>query len=183
MNKSTIRFSCLPRTEPPPAFVGKVIDVFRAHEQAISTTLLTKGKTSNEVLTILEPDLSLLGFEVEKGKTTSSKIFRPVFFGENGRPTKVFQIDAFHPEWKCGLEVEAGRAWMGNAIYRDLIQAMVMVSVEHLCLAVSNSYKYQLKQRKTVTSSADYDETVAVADALYGHTRVRIPYGLTIVGY
>jgi hypothetical protein len=32
--------------------------------------------------------------------------------------------------------VEAGRAWMGNAIYRDLLQALVMVQVDHLILAV-----------------------------------------------
>jgi len=30
---------------------------------------------------------------------------------------------------------------MGNAIYRDLIQALVMVQVDHLVLAVSNIYK------------------------------------------
>ena len=71
------------------------------------------------------------------------KIDRPVFFGENGIPALRYQIDAYHPVWKCGLEVEAGRAWMGNAIYRDLIQALVMVQVEHLVLAVSNVYRYQ----------------------------------------
>jgi hypothetical protein len=60
---------------------------------------------------------------------------RPVFFGENGMPTLSYQIDAYHPEWRAGLEVEAGRAWMGNAIYRDLIQALVMVQVDHVVLA------------------------------------------------
>jgi hypothetical protein len=63
-----------------------------------------------------------------------------VFFGENGIPTLRYEIDAYHPEWKCGLEVEAGRGWMGNAVYRDLVQAAVMVGVEYLCLAVSNVY-------------------------------------------
>jgi hypothetical protein len=41
-----------------------------------------------------------------------------------------------------GLEVEGGRGWMGNAVYRDLVQGAVMVGVEHLCLAVSNVYRY-----------------------------------------
>jgi hypothetical protein len=104
-----------------------------------------------------------------------------VFFGEDGRPTLRYQIDAYHPNWRCGLEIEAGRAWMGNAVYRDLVQAMVMVQVDHLCLAVPNGYRYKSGGRDTV--SADYKNTVEVAEALFGHTRVRIPYGLTVIGY
>lgn len=70
---------------------------------------------------------------------------------------------------------------MGNAVYRDLIQALVMVNVDHLILAVANSYKYQSGGKQTI--SYDYENTVAVADALYGHTRMRLPYGLTVLGY
>jgi hypothetical protein len=62
-----------------------------------------------------------------------------VFFGENGVPELRYQIDAYSPAWKYGLEVEAGRGWMGNAIYRDLVQAMVMVQVDHLVLAARTS--------------------------------------------
>ena len=29
------------------------------------------------------------------------------------------------------------RAWLGNAVYRDLVQAAVMVVVDYLCLAMS----------------------------------------------
>jgi hypothetical protein len=57
-------------------------------------------------------------------------------------PQLRYQIDAYHAKWKCGLEIEAGLAWMGNAIYRDLLQALVMVEVNHLVLAVPNTYKY-----------------------------------------
>lgn len=83
-------------------------------------------------------------------------------------PTLKYQIDAYHAEWRCGLEVEAGRAWMGNAVYRDLIQALIMVQVDHLVLAVPNAYKYKTSGRSV--SSTDYASTVAVATALYGHT-------------
>jgi hypothetical protein len=179
--KSTVRYSCFPRTEPPPDFVGDIVEIFRRHEDQLSTLNLSQGKKSDEVLAVLQPGLLVLGFEVEKSKSGADKILRPVFYGENGTATLTYQVDAFHPEWKCGLEVEAGRAWMGNAVYRDLIQAMVMVRVDHLCLAVPNIYKYQSGGRPA--SSNDYANTVAVADALYGHMRVRIPYGLTIVGY
>jgi hypothetical protein len=70
---------------------------------------------------------------------------------------------------------------MGNAVYRDLIQAMVMVDLEHLILAVPMIYKYQSSGR--ATSSKDYDNTISVADALYSHTRIKMPYSLTIIGY
>jgi hypothetical protein len=41
------------------------------------------------------------------------------------------------------LEVEAGRATMGNAIYRDLIQGAPMVDARHLALAVPVEYRYK----------------------------------------
>lgn len=133
------------------------------------------------MLQILRPGLEELGFQVEKGKDRSDKIERPVFYGENGIPTIRYQIDAYHGEWRCGFEVEAGRAWMGNAIYRDLVQALIMVQVDHLALAVSHSYKYQTGGKTTISS--DYRNTCTVADALYGHSRLELPYGLTVIGY
>jgi len=70
---------------------------------------------------------------------------------------------------------------MGNAVYRDLIQALVMVELEHLILALPISYKYMTRGRQTI--SRDYENSVAVADALYGHSRIRMPFGLTVIGY
>lgn len=181
MAKSAIRFTSFPRTEPPPPFIADVVPVFRQHERAISTLVLAKGLTSDQVLAELREELVGLGFNVELNKTKAGRIERPVFYGQNGIPALQYQIDAYHPEWRCGLEVEAGRAWMGNAVYRDLVQAMVMVQVDHLCLAVPNCYKYKTGGRSTI--STDYKNTLAVADALYGHSRLRVPYGLTIIGY
>jgi hypothetical protein len=176
-----VRFTSFPQTDPPPPFVAKVIDVFQKYESKISTGRLSKGLTSDQVLAVVSTDLAGLGFQVETGKTTGGKIDRPVFFGENGVPIRRYQIDGYHPEWRCGLEVEAGRAWMGNAVYRDLIQACVMVDVDHLCLAVSNRYRFKSGNRDVV--SADYDHTLSVASALYGHSRFKLPYGLTVIGY
>ena len=114
------------------------------------------------------------------GKRATEKVRRPVFFGD-GTPDLQYEIDAFHPEWRCGLEIEAGRAWMGNAVYRDLIQALVMVEVDVLALAVPNGYRYQSGGKTTV--SKDYANTCAVANALFGHSRIRMPYGLLVIGY
>lgn len=181
MIKSSIRYSTFPRTEPPASFAEQVISIFQKHELSISTLSLKKGLRSDEVLAILRADLLTVGFEVEGGKRKGQKIERPVFYGENGAPTVRYQIDAYHPTWRCGLEVEAGRAWMGNAVYRDLIQASVMVNMDHLILAVPLTYKYLNADRAAISN--DYDNTRALADALYGHSRLQLPYHLMVIGY
>ena len=104
-----------------------------------------------------------------------------MFFGENAEADLQYEVDAWHPEWLAGLEVEAGRAWMGNAIYRDLVQALVMVDMKHLILAVSQTYYYETKRKPT--SSRDYKNTVSVAQALYGHSRIDMPFSLSVIGY
>ena len=181
MQPTKIRFTCFPRTEPPPKFTDDIAFIFQKYEDQIGTLHLEKGKTSNEVLTILRDDLVALGFEVESGKKKQDKISRPVFFGENGLPTLNYEIDAYQPLWRCGIEIEAGRAWMGNAIYRDLVQGLVMVQVDILILAVPNSYKYLSGGRSVISN--DYDNTISVAESLYGHSRFHFPYRLIIIGY
>lgn len=57
----------------------------------------------------------------------------------------------------------------------------MMVDVDWLCLAVSNTYKYNSGGRQVV--SRDYENTVQLADALYGHTRMRMPFNLLVIGY
>lgn len=181
MPDSTIRYICFPRTEPPPDFARKIAEVFRGYENSIETVHLVKGLTSDGVLKVIRDDLVSLGFEVEKGKRKGQKIERPVFFGEDGQPELRYEVDAFHSEWRCGLEVEAGRAWMGNAVYRDLIQALVMVQLDTLFLAVPNAYKYKTGGR--LATSNDYNNARKVIETLFSHTRFRFPYGLVLLGY
>lgn len=176
-----VRFSTFPRTEPPANFISEVIAAFERHSKEIDTAQLKRGLTSDQALTVLRADLLALGFEVEAGKRVEDKIKRPVFFGENAQPDLQYEVDAWHPEWRAGLEIEAGRAWMGNAIYRDLIQALVMVEMDHLILAVPKTYNYKTSGRKTI--SRDYDHTVSVAQALYGHSRIAMPFSLCVIGY
>ena len=176
-----IRFSTFPRTQTPPRFVPDLIKRFEEHEPDIGTVRHEKGLTSDTLLAVLRPDLIELGFEVEAGKRAQDKIMRPVFFGENAQPELQYQVDAWHPGWLAGLEIEAGRAWMGNAVYRDLVQALVMVDMEHLILAVPQLYRYKTGGR--ATSSRDYTNTVAVAQALYAHSRVEMPFSLCVIGY
>ena len=177
-----IRFSTFPPTESPADFISEIVATFERHTDEIDTVQLEKGLRSNQVLAKLRKDLFALGFEVETSKSAEGKIKRPVFFGENARPDLQYEIDAWHPEWRAGLEVEAGRAVMGgNAIYRDLIQALVMVEMDHLILAVPKLYRYKSKGKKA--SSKDYEKTVSVAKALYGHSRIAMPFSLCVIGY
>lgn len=178
---STIRYSTFPRTILPPRIAETVADIFRNSEPDISTVELTKGLKSDKVLDAVRPGLVRAGFTVESNKTSKGTIDRPVFFGENGKPSLNYQVDAYHNEHECGLEVEAGRSFMGNAFYRDLIQAMVMVKVSTLVIALPNTYKYKSGGRDVV--SKDYENACSVADALYGHSRLRIPFNLVILGY
>lgn len=176
-----IRFTSYPRTVPPPSFVRDIVDVFVSHELDISTISLAKGLDSNGVLGVLRHDLVSLGFDVEKSKKDDDKIKRPVFFGENGEAALQYEVDAYHPEWRCGMEVEAGRAWMGNAFYRDIVQALVMVEVDTLVVALPNAYKYQNSGRPAVSN--DYEKATNVAQAVFGHSRVQMPYSLVVIGY
>ena len=56
-----------------------------------------------------------------------------------------------------------------------------MVDLDYLCLAVPVVYKFQTGGR--TGTSRDYENARAVADALYGHTRLRLPYRLLVIGY
>lgn len=176
-----IIFCSFPKTERPKDFSINVANIFKTHIASISTVDLAKGLESDEVLEKLRTDLEALGFEVEKSKKKIDKIHRPVFFGDNGEPTVSYEIDAFHKEWKCGLEIEAGRAWMGNAVYRDLVQSLVMVELEHLILAVPQTYKYNSNGKSLI--SKDYENAKNLIDTIFSHTRFRLPYSLTLIGY
>lgn len=177
----SIRYQTFPRTIAPPSFAEQVAGVFRKHESEISSTVLQEPLSSDQCLERLHDDLVGLGFQCESGKTASGKINRPITYGENGAPEVNYDIDAYHPDWEAALEVEAGRAWMGNAVYRDLIRASVMVQVRYLILAVPNEYKYKSSGRSTV--SKDYTNTRDLADALYRHSSFQLPYGLVLIGY
>lgn len=173
------RFRSFPSTRPPPDFVAKVVQSFVQKEMEVSTVTLPKGMESDKVLKSIGPGLQAIGFELELGK--SRRIPRPVFFGENGEWSLHYEIDGFHPAWRCGLEVEAGRALGGNAVFRDLFQAMVITEIDHLILAVPLLYRRRSGGR--LNRYEDYKKTVAIAEALYGHDRIRMPYGLTVLGY
>lgn len=97
-----------PKSDEPPPFVRSVVAVFQGCEADLHAR--SNELVSNEVLALLRPGLSQLGFRVESGKRKAEKIHVPVLFGRRGAVEKAFEADAWHEEQRMVVEVEAGEA-------------------------------------------------------------------------
>lgn len=172
-----------PAYTPPPDWVLPVVGVFSAAQNEIDSAVAhAKRMESDAVLGVIAPGLTELGFAVEQGKKKDGKLPRPVFFGDEGKVVRNYEIDAFSAEHGIALEVEAGRATMGNAIYRDLIQAALMVDARFLVLGVPVEYRYKTGTRTAKEPS--YAKTYTVVEAIYGSPRLTLPFdGLLLIGY
>lgn len=178
------RWRFFPAFQPPPAWARDLTGIFMSSRPAIDSMVEhPKRMESNDVLRILADDLETkMGFTVERGKKRLGKLPRPVFFGDEGSYLRTYEIDAFEPTNGIALEVEAGRATMGNAIYRDLIQGSLMVDARFLALAVPLEYRYQSGAR--LTREPSYTKTYSVVEAIYGSPRLTLPFdGLLLIGY
>lgn len=111
---------------PAPDWAESVLKAFGAARSTIDSST-NRGVTSDAALAALQPGLKKLGFEVERGKGAGQKIWRPVLFGENGKPVVAYEVDGFHDAEEIVLEVEAVRGAANNADYRDLVRASLMV--------------------------------------------------------
>lgn len=120
-----------------------------------------KRMESDEVLRAIADEFEEgMGFTVERGRARLGKLPRPVLFGDEGTYLRTYEIDAFQADLGIALEVEAGRATMGNAIYRDLIQGSLMVDARFLALATPVEYRYRSGAR--VARERSYDKTYSV---------------------
>lgn len=179
MAETRTSFRSFPSTQPPPEIVQRVVEVFEQNHEAIAPASAGNRFGSNKVLAVLRNDLVATGFDVELSKKDADKLQRPVFFGEGGRPSLHYEVDAYHPGARCGLEVEAGRGLSGgNAFYRDIVQAMVMIDVDHLIICLLHRYS-----GGSGRGSSDYAKAVSIAESIYAHNRVKLPFGLTVIGY
>jgi hypothetical protein len=177
------RWRYFPSYAAPPAWVDSLVSVFNSNQAQIdSAVVFEKRMESDDVLSVVAPGLADLGFAVEQGQKKVGKLPRPVFFGDEGTFLRTYEIDAFEPQHGIALEVEAGRATMGNAIYRDLIQGSLMVDARFLVLAVPVEYRYKSGVRTTREPS--YTKTYSVVEAIYGSPRLSLPFeGLLLIGY
>jgi hypothetical protein len=173
------RWIYFPRSEEPPNWVSGVISVF--HEQRAQLDTATIHNKSDVALSIVRPGLERLGFRVEGGEEEPI-IYRPVHFGEGGVADRQYQIDSYHSDLRIGLEVEAGRSIRGNAIYRDIIQASLIVNLDFFVLAIPQRYRFNLKSKAQEDKPFEYGLTVL--DAIYSSGRFRLPLkGLLFVGF
>jgi hypothetical protein len=166
-----------PARSPAPNWVADVVATFAAARPEIDSRT-NRGVTSDAALQVLRPALRKLGFIIEASKAKADKIWRPVLFGEVGRPLVAYEVDGFQPEHGIVLEVEAGRGAANNADYRDLIRASLMVDAEYLVLAMMLRYT---AGRTTVRS---YEQTRDRIDAVYASERLTLPLkGILLIGY
>lgn len=170
-----------PRSEVPPDWVGPVTVAFKKVRAEIDSSVV-QGLKSDGVLGQLADGLVELGFEVESGKQKADRIRRPVLYGNRGSERVSYEIDAWHDEFGIVVEVEAGRAMMGNAVYRDLVRASLIVGARFLVLAVMSEYRYRSGARKS--RSRDFESAEAQLDAVYSSGRLQLPFdGVLLVGY
>ena len=166
----------------PPGWTNDILELFRKNRDKIDTTRGLQKK-SDEVLSIIRPDLTNIKFTVEKGKRNEDKIIRPVLFGEMGVFAHKYDIDAFREDDGIMLEVEAGRAIKGNAIYRDLIHMSLMVDAKYAVIAMPLSYKHK-GAKSALVEVASYETGKRLLEAIFASQRLTLPFdGILLIGY
>ena len=136
--------------------------------------------TSDAALEHLRPGLEALGYTVESGKRHDQKIHRPVLFGEDGVVVVKYEVDAYHPEHRVVVEVEAGRGAANNADYRDLVRASLMVDADYLVLAMMQRYR----SGDAGNEMRSYNRTRDRIDAIYASERLMLQLeGILLIGY
>ena len=176
---SDIEYYSYPSTRRPPPIAAEVVRAFRSLEPEISTVALSREDSlkSDGVLETVRPDLETAGFEVETGKGADNLVHRAATFGKNGRRDHGYEVDGYHEEERCVIEVEAGRAWDSNHTHRNLIRAMTMVGVEVLVMAVPREYKH------TNGTTRAFEKSRRIVETLYRSDRVDVPFELVLLGY
>jgi hypothetical protein len=130
-----------PTRSRPPTWSTDFVAVV-ADRRAEIDSRATSGVRSDQVLGELRPGLELLGYRVEMSKRRTDTVRRPVLFGDQGAEVVTYEVDAVHDELGILVEIEAGRRAMGNAVYRDLVHASLIVEARYLALGVMSEYRY-----------------------------------------
>ena len=165
-----------PNNLRPSDELRELATAFDRHMEEISST--NHSLSSNDVLAVVADDLEANGYLVEKSKRAEDLIRMPVLFGEQGALEKEFCADAYHPEARIVLEVEAGRAVANNQFLKDLFEACMMEDSEYLCIAVRKQYA------GGGVNSQDYDRVCAFLRTLYASNRLQLPLkGVMVLGY
>lgn len=168
-----ISYQLFPRSVAITPEIKNIISCFENVATLIDSTVFDT-LVSNDVLRIVEPELTKIGFQVETGKTAAEMINVPVLFGRNNVPDKYFNADALSSDGRIVIEVEAGRAVVNNQFLKDIFEAGCMFNVEYLVLAVKNLYR----------GSNDFEKVYTFLETLYISNRIKLPMkGILLIGY
>jgi hypothetical protein len=149
-----------------------IIKAFLSIEDKISSQ--SNDLVSDEVLALIRPHLTEIGFQVEQSKTKEGKINVPVLFKTNNEIDKSFYADAISDDGKIVIEVEAGRATENHQFLKDIFEASMMFDVEYLVLAVRNTYR----------SHKDFERIFTFLETMYISNRIKLPLkGILLIGY
>jgi hypothetical protein len=175
-------WSYYPRNVRPPAWAVTLVEVVKEREFEITTIERKMHLSSNNVLKELRPGLVAQGYAVESGKTKAAKISRPVLFGENGIAEVSYEIDAFQDQLGIALEVEAGRGAAGNADYRDIIRASLILDAHNMALLMPIYYRKTVNQHEHIIHA--YEATRGQISAIFASQRLKLPFdGVLLIGY
>ena len=165
-----------PRNLEAPPWVAEFVEVV-SHEQA-SLQPSDGTLTSDQALDVLRPGLSLIGYQVEGDE--AGLIRRPVLFGDEGSPQVTYEVDAFHPDHKVLVEIEAGRGWQGNAVFRDIVRTSLIADADYLVIGMLQRYIFGKNQ----TVNRSYEAARSLFDAIYASGRLGLPFkGILLFGY
>ena len=170
-----------PIREAPPQWAHDFVQAVAGTRTAIDSADVS-DLTSDRVLAELRPGLQTLGFRVESGKQQHDRIRLPVLFGDHGAPRLTYEVDAVHEGLGVVVEVEAGRGARGNAVYRDLIRASLIVDARFFALGVMREYRHMSGGRQIKVGS--YHDAKGLLDAIFASQRLRLPFdGILLFGY
>ncbi len=169
---TNISWQYFPKSETIPNHLVEVIDELKKIETKITSSKYHLN--SDKVLSLLRDGLEKLDFIVEKSKKKKDKVPIPVLFGKNGKLEKSFEADAFNPNTKTIIEIEAGRGILNNQFLKDLFEACLMQNIDYLLIALRNHY----------LGNHDFETAITFFEALYASRRLILPLkGILIIGY
>lgn len=177
-------WSYYPHSAKPRDWAFQLAAAVSSARDRIDTVVADRAErlTSDTVLAYLAEGLQSLGYQIELGKLRTQKVSRPVLYGSQGRPKLTHEVDAFHDGLGIVLEVEAGRGAQGNAVYRDLIRASLIVDARFFALGVARQYRFTSGGRPQTVHS--YADATKLLDAVYASGRLALPFeGVMVFGY
>lgn len=172
-NQTSIVYQFYPKSKILPSHLVELVEVFIKNQEKLSTSNGHK-LSSNDILALINRDLMAKKYEVEVSKSAKGKIRVPVLFGKNNMPEKAFEVDAYQRESKTIVEVEAGRGVTNYQFLKDFFEAMIMVDIDYLVIAVRQTYR----------TNKDFETVMRFFDVFYSSGKVRHQLkGVLIIGY